>query len=604
MGDVRIYRGALLPAVLVLVVMMFSIESRPEARRATLAPDGFDGAQAKALHDAVLARAPRREPGSEGDNAVADFVVDQFQAIEGGQVFEQRFGGRFAGRDVELRNVVLVLPGESDRRVVLVAHRDTAAGTGSASSAASTAALLEIAANFGGSRHRKTLVFASTDGSGAGAVGARNLVGQIGPERVDGAIVLSQLGAREIRKPLVLPWSAGPLTDFLGAFRSRQSTSAQLVRSTDAAVRDETGRSGGDEGPLGHLFRLALPSGLGEQAALISEELDAVGLSAAGERPLLADEDDELAFSDKTLEEFGRAALSLTLALDVATRPLTHGPDAYVPLAGNLIPGWSLALLALALLIPAWLMAIEGSARGLRRGEPMLRHVAWLLGRSVPFVAVLLLAYFLALVGLIPQPEVPFDPGGYPLETGGIVALALLAAVFVGVSWLTHPLRPPRRDPVLALPFALGALLCLTVTLLWLFNPYLALLLVPAGYVWLVAALPGTRTNGLIAAAAVLGALLPVAGAVAYVADRLDVGLEVPWQLGLMASGGQLGVPAALLFCLLGGLLVAVVTAARATRAAVEPGPPSPPEPVIYTEPEPEEEPESALRPGYPVPRS
>src|SRR6266540_1897146 len=95
-------------------------------------------------------------PGSGADNAMAEQVKTQFSAITGATVSEQRFDGSFHGNDVHLRNLIATLPGESNRQIALIAPRDVAQGSGALTSAASTAAMLEIANSFSGSAHHKT----------------------------------------------------------------------------------------------------------------------------------------------------------------------------------------------------------------------------------------------------------------------------------------------------------------------------------------------------------------------------------------------------------------------------------------------------------------
>ena len=70
-----------------------------------------------------------------------------------------------------------------------------------------------------------------------------------------------------------------------------QSASARLVRPRERALTDQTGRKPRTDGVFGELARLALPSGLGDQAVLIQRGIDAIGLSSAGEPPLPVAED-------------------------------------------------------------------------------------------------------------------------------------------------------------------------------------------------------------------------------------------------------------------------------------------------------------------------
>lgn len=568
MLNARLYRAALLPALAAAIVMMFSVVTRPEGVRSEIPADGFEGDDAALIAQQLLAVAPQREPGSAGDETAADFVAKRFRQIEGGEVIEQRFEGDFEGEEVELRNVVLVLAGVSDSQVVVTAPRDCAEGTCAASSAAATAALLELAANFDGTRHRKTLVLASTDGSTAGAEGARELAGGLTAAPVEGVIALSVLGPREPRDPFVLPWSTGP-----------ESTSAGLLDSARVAVETEVGTEVSEPGIVESLFRLALPSGLGESAALVSEGLDAVGISAAGERPGgVATE--EGAPPATVLEEFGRSALSLVLALDATTEPLEHGPEAQVPLAGKLIPGWAVALLVLTLLVPVAVVSADGLARASRRREPVLITLAWILSRSLPFAAALALAYLMTILTLVPDPAFPYDPDRFEPGLGGVAAMAAVAAAFclglIGVRRLKLPAE--AHEGVAA---ALGAVLSAGVLAVWAVNAYLALLLVPAVHLWVAGALAEVRRGPAAPLVAALGGLALPAAALADLAGRLGVIWELPWQLLLMVTGGHAGLLAALLGCVLGGCLLSLVELAVAPGAATRRDAPVPGGPAV-----------------------
>jgi hypothetical protein len=555
--DPRIYRVGFLPAIVALIVVMFSVEPVPEPLSFPIPTTSFEAGPAANAARQIADVAPSRTPGGEGDQVAADLVAGRFTAIHGGEVSEQRFESSFEGEEVELRNVILVLPGESQRRIVVVAARDSAEGVGLASSAAATGALIELAESFGGARHSKTLVFVSTSGGSDGATGARQFAESFpAQELTDGMVVLSQPGA-SAEPPFVIPWSSGP-----------QSTSIQLTRTAASAVTGQTDQPAGETAPLGGLLRLAFPSGLGEQAVLIEDGLDAVALNSAGERPLSPVEDGPDALSPTTLGRLGRAALALIEALDAAPAPPGHGPDGYIQIAENLIPGWSLGLLALGLILPAALTAADAMARSWRRGEGSSKDLAWAISRSVPFVGVLLLAYVLAFTRLAPRPRFPFDPGRFEIGWRALIVLACLALAFALTWTATKPLRVPRGATRESLATALGVLLCASIVAVWAINPYLALLLVPAAHSWLAAVGPAgpARTTG--AAVAVGGSVILPLVAIADLAGRLEVGVTVPWHLLLMVVGGQFGFALCLLACLIAGGLVGVIAAARAGAEA------------------------------------
>jgi Peptidase family M28 len=562
MIDQRLYRLSFFPALVAVIVMLFSLRGVPAALEAPVALSAFDADAAAETARKIAVTSTDRTPGSEGDAEVADFLIRRFSEIGSAEVSEQSFSGSFEGEDVELRNVIATLPGESARRLVVLAPRDSANGPGVASSAAATGVLLDLAETFGDASHRKTLVFVSTAGAGDGATGAREFADHY-PERdlVDAALVISQPGSSRTEPPFVIPWSAGP-----------ESTAIQLTRTAAETVSAELGRAVGLPGTLGQLLRLALPSGLGEQAPLIEKGIDAVAISSSGERPLGPAEDGIDSLSETRLGEMGQSAQTVLLALDTLEGGPEHGPASYVTLSGNLIPGWSISLLVLTLLLPGAVAATDGFARALRRGNAHPRELGWVVGRSLPFVGVLLLSYLFAIIGLLPRPRFPFDPGRFALDWRAVLVVILLAGAFAAAWERTRPLSVPRRADREALVIATGAVLCAGALGLWLLNPFLALLAVPAAHAWLAATAKDPQLRLGLTAGAVAVSLLPAFVALGWLADTLEVGITVPWQALLMVGGWHLGPGVAVVGCLLAGSLVALVAAVLGpARAAPEP---------------------------------
>ena len=537
----RLYRLALLPALAAAVVLLFSVVSRPEPLRTDVVTESFDGARAAALTRELQRLAPERRAGSDADAAAAGLVLSRFRAVEGGEVSEQRFGD-------SLRNVDLVIPGDSSERIVIAAPRDCTAGTCAASSGAATATLVELADALGAVHHTKTIELVSLDGSGDGAAGARQLAGGLDSEPADAVIVIAAPAAREPSRPLVIPWSSGP-----------QSTSIQLVESAAKAIETELGTTDAlHEETFPSLLRLAIPAGIGDQAPLIRDGQDAITITSAGELPLPQSEDRLAALSTQTLGAVGRATLALALALDPSGVRLQHGPEAYVPLAGKLIPGWAIALLAIALLAPVAVVSIDALVRASRSGEAVVPAVAWLLSRTIPFVATALLAYLMALVGLIPAPAFPYDPALHGFGFGAAAASLVLVAALLAAIRFVHRLTLPDQA-FDAVSSVVGAGLALATIGIWLANPYLALLLVPTAHLWLLGAAPEARGRAPTVIALGVGGLVVPAVAVATLGGRLGVGLEVPWQLLLMFTGRHFGPLALAPLCLLGGCLLALL---------------------------------------------
>jgi hypothetical protein len=176
MIDFRLYRVAWLPAVVAFVVLMFSLEGRPEPIEPELAPAGFDGRRAAITARQLATRTGDRQAGSPGDAGAAELVRERFEQIEAGTTTQQAFEADVDGEDAELRNIALTLPGESDRTILVIAARDTAHAPGAVSSGAATATLVELAEVLGGSDHARTIALVSTDGAAQGGVGAREFL--------------------------------------------------------------------------------------------------------------------------------------------------------------------------------------------------------------------------------------------------------------------------------------------------------------------------------------------------------------------------------------------------------------------------------------------
>jgi hypothetical protein len=557
--DFRLYRFGLLAVPVAAIVAMFSLRGVPSPLPEGIPPDAFDPSSAVPLARELAEQAPYPTPGSTADEVLGERVKADFSAIEGATVSEQRFDGSFKGEDVQLRNLIATLPGDSARQIALVAPRDVARGSGAVTSTAATAAMLEIALSFSGSSHRKTLVFVSTDGSSIGALGAKRFVRDYSHAGLlDAAIVLSQPAVERPTPPLVIPWSAGP-----------ESTASQLADTAHATVSDETDVPAGDEGPLSDLFRLALPAGLGEQGPLVEAGLPAVRLSGAGELPLEPSKDTPEQFSADSYARFGRAALSLILSLDVATGAVEHGPTGHIGVAGNLLPGWTIAMLALALLLPVALAAGTGLLAATSSPAEAVRAVLWGALRALPFLGALLLLGGAALVGLMPSPDFPFDPRTAGVGVKGAITVVAALLLYCAVAFFLRPLRPP--PPRLA-PAASPATLLLAVVAalgVWALNPYLALLVAVGLHVWLAAA--GAAGDRLRATVLVLVGFLPLVVLVADLASHFDAGLAVWQDLLLMLADGQIGPGLALLGSVLAGCAVALVAAVAGRRGRPTP---------------------------------
>jgi hypothetical protein len=574
----RIYRAAFVPALLAVVLVMFSLESRPRPVPQGLAADVlFEGEQAAAEGRRIAAEHPDRIAGTSGDRAVAGEVGAAFRAS--GFTVEQQ---RFDHDGDELVNVIGRRAGRSRQQVVVIAARDATGVPDAAGSAADTAALIEIARVFEGRPSRKTLILASVDGSALGDVGTTKLLDEIdGPQLVDGVLVVSGLGADSGKPPSILPWGNDTTLAGIG-----------LQRTVAESLRRELEPPAEPASPVGQLARLAFPLGIGGQGVLLPQGYDAVRISGDGE---LSDSAAGEPIDAERLGGLGRAALRTITALDQGPRP-EHGPRTYVTIAGQVMPGWVLAVLAGTLILPALAAGIDALARARRRRAPVTPWLLWIALGVVPLMVGYGVAQLLALFGATPDPPpAPVAPDLYPLDGSALVVLAVTVGAVV-LSWvgLRRFAGPTARGLDEAAGSGAGVAVTLVLSVaalaLWLVDPFAALVAAPAVHCWMLATLidppPARRVRlGLLAAGLVLPVLLAV-----YQLFVLGVNpLGGAWYLLLLVLGGQVGigmVAVAALFLAVFALALTIVR--NGDAAGATPGVPLPPStrgPLSYAGP-------------------
>ena len=532
--NARLVRGTWLLVALPLLLAAFSV-ARPQPLPPPTLPPTFDVAIAEQLARELARDYPDRSPGSSGGLGAAAWVADQFRLYEF-RPQEDRFTARIPGQgEVELRNIVTVVDGASDRAIVITAHRDnTGEGRGPNDNASGTAALIELArayASVGGgtvaqAQPAHTLVFVSTDGGSAGALGAARFA-QSSPYRESALAVIS------------LDAVAGPgPARLLIAGDTARSPSAALVRTAALRVLEQTGTEPRHDGAIRQLLDLGFPFTLGEQGPFVARGIPAVTLTTLPDATGQGFED--TGFDVERLGQLGRAAQNLVGSLDAGLE-LAQGTTSFVYLGTRIVRGWAFQLVLLTALLPFLIGAVDLFARCRRRRIALapaarsfrIRLLFWL-GAG----ALLLLS---AQLGAFPRGEarpLPPDPELYapdPLVAG------LLGAILLG-AWLAArerliPRRPARAEETLAghtvALLALGLVALLVVAT----NPFALVYLLPSLYAWLW--LPQIHARGPLARAGLLA--LGFAGPLMLLLSlgtRLELGADTPWYLlSLVASG-------------------------------------------------------------------
>ncbi|HEY1276417.1 MAG TPA: hypothetical protein VGF25_16015 [Thermoleophilaceae bacterium] len=554
MIEPRIYRAAFIPALVALVLTMFSLQSRPRPLPQGLAADVlFDGRLAKQEAARLVDLAPDRRPGGEGDRVAARLVRNAFR--DRGFRVQPLAGTRFTHAGHRLQNVIATRVGRSPRQVVVVAARDADRVPDAAGSAASTAALLEFARVFEGRPSNKTLVLASVDGSTLGEVGTERLIDKLAsPDLVDGVLVMSDLGAPRADGPLLQAWSNDSSRAGIG-----------LQRTVADSIRQELDQPVGQTGTLGQMSHLSFPIGIGPQGPLLKHGYDAVRVSGSGDLP--AEGDVPVARIDEDrLGGLGRATLRTASALDQAKSPPDRGPDSYVTAVSQVMPGWVLALLGVTLLLPALVASVDAFARARRRHEAVSPWLRWVGAWSAPFLAGWALAELLALTGATPSPPpAPVAPEILPLDGPALGVLGGVAAA-MAIGWGIARYLAVKPDPALREPADSGAgvALCLVTSVaamvLWLVNPFAGLLTVPAVHLWLLATVTDPAPPRRARVAMVAAGALPALIVSLYYMVTLGLGpVEAAWYLLLLVTGHQVGPVPALVACVLLGCFLGAV---------------------------------------------
>jgi hypothetical protein len=567
----RIYRAAFVPALVALVLTMFSFESRPRPLPQGLAADVlFDGRQAAQLAADIAEDQPDRRAGRPGDRATAALVAESFRQ-RGFRVERQRFS--HAGRDLE--NVIARRAGRSRSQIVIVAARDAAVVPEAPGSAADTAALLQLARVFQGRAARKTLVLASVDGSTLGEVGTAELVDELGPEGlIDAVLVVSDLGSRTRHGSFVQAWSNNPGRAGIG-----------LARTVAESIRQELDQPVEGTGVLGQLAHLSFPIGIGAQGVLLEDGFDSARISGSGDLPPEGEGPVDAVDEDR-LGTLGRATLRTVTAIDQDGRP-QHGPESYVLAVSQVLPGWVLALLGGTLLLPVLVASVDAFARARRRQLPVVPWLRWVGAWTAPFLGGFALAELLALTGATPTPPpAPVPPADLPLDGPALAVLGGVAAA-MALAFALARLLAARPDPSLRMPVepgagvALAAALSVAALLLWLVNPYAGLLAAPAAHLWMLAVLmrpvPRRRTRIVMI---VLGLVPAILVTLYYLVTLSMDPLEGAWYLLLLVTGHSVGLVTTLVACVMLGVLggtaeiVLCVPDEAEEERPREPGPP------------------------------
>lgn len=527
-------RGTWLLVALPLLLAAFTV-GRPQPLPAPALPPAFDSVTAEQLARELARDYPDRSPGSAGALGAASWLHDQL-SLYGFEPQEERFTAQIPGRgQVQLTNLVAVVRGVSQRKIVITAHRDNSGeGRGANDNASGTAALVELARAYAPAagtttvqtRPSHTLVFVSTDGGAFGALGAARFA-EDSPYRDDTVAVISLDAIGGFGAPRLL--IAGD---------TARSPAAALVRTAAVRVLEQSGHEPLRASALRQLLDLGFPFTLGEQGPFVARGIPALTLTTVPDGPSQGFADTRL--SAARLGELGRATQNLVGSLDAGLE-LTQGTTSYVYLGTRIVRGWAIEFVLLTALLPFAIGAIDLFARCRRRRIALAPAARSLRTRLLFWGYAGLLIFVAARLGAFPEGEprpLPPQAGVYqpsPVVLGVIGAL-LVAGWLVGRERLIPRGRATVEETLAGHTVALLAL-GLVALVLVATNPFSLVYLLPSLYAWLW--LPQAHASSPAARGALLtlGLAGPLILTLSF-STRFDLGADAPWYLlSLVAAG-------------------------------------------------------------------
>src|SRR6185503_7655559 len=319
--NARLVRVGFVVVAPALLALLFSISTTGKLPRSSLEPL-FDGENAATVARTLSTEYPSRVPGSEGARQAARWYAETVRALGLTTEEDVWFEDLADLGEVELRNVVTVVPGRSEETIVVVAHRDNA-GTGRplGDNASGTAALIELARGFAPQEFgpdplpNRTLVLVSTDAGAYGGAGAERFASTSPLARTAIAVVvLDGLGG-----------SGRPHLAIAGD--QPVSPARALVRTAAVRVEEQVGSMPSLPSLPTQLVDLGMPFAAGEQGRFLGHDIAAVTLTTQQPNSSDVPGDAVSAVGVRRLGQLGRATEALLSSLDSSLGGAFRTPD-------------------------------------------------------------------------------------------------------------------------------------------------------------------------------------------------------------------------------------------------------------------------------------
>lgn len=512
----------MLPLIVAIAVAAFSPQAANHlVLKPTLAPDAFNDTKVISDMQELSARYPRRQAGSPGDQSLAKEIQRRFKQTKGFEVSTETKALATINGKQKLTTIQARRVGTVDRRIVVVATRDSES-TQATTQLSGTAILLELARLFSApSRTKASLLFVSTSGQTTGQAGLTSLAQKLNPN--DTVIVIGDVATNQ-GKPEIVPWS-----NRLGV------TPSLLEETVRFAVNREANVSPKRASFTEQWLRFALPVTSSSAGQLLAHKIPTTMLQVGGEQTRTT----QAAFDKERFANLGRSILSAINAIDTSKKALGTTSIETIRWKTKQFPTWSIMLLALSGFFAPLVAGVDALAKANRNGtlstQSLQRFFSLIAAVCCGFLVALGVVHFDLITLPSALPAARFLRLSWLTVGPTIIGLLCTTAILI-ISQLKGRLLPQSEGLTATI------ILSLLLTVIAFFNPFLAVLWIPTVHFWLFASDTVLIPNRAIRAILALAGVVPLLLCLMQIPHYLDVNtLQALNGIIIAFTGGQIG---------------------------------------------------------------
>ena len=455
----------------------------------------FSGERAFEIEKEFVTTHINRVSGTEESRLATEWLYDQFTASGWSCNFDE-WETVLYSETIDLRNVVCVLPGESEKEILVLAHHDIAPTTiqGADNDGSGVAILLHLAEIFAAEGQPKyTLVFVSDDAEEYGMIGSKRYVDtHPNPDNIIAGISLDNLGR---------PYYNSMVTELIGQFEGYAPVWIAI------AAREAAEAAGAEwevllKGPIDQVLNQAITISLTDQGPIIAAGVPAVGFGA-GYPPEYGDEHYNLWHDpDDTMEHQSPEALLqsgiitealIRQLLAMESFPEGSGPYLYFDDSGQIFSGLPLYLIFIDFVSQFFVGSYFTSRDSLaEKGKQWLSGLPHFLGLWLPLVASILLLYLLVEFRLMDEyfsyPGTTKDVAQLNPRWPAVIIFLLGTGVFFAIGrWTVRRFAGDAAAPAFGMIKSLAFLIIGVIGVLVLItDPFALIFFVPVLFWFLI----------------------------------------------------------------------------------------------------------------------